>query len=46
MDKYRQTVYEFLFYTNKKWDFDGQVRFFRGERIHYSDYMKAKRGAL
>lgn len=43
---YRQDVYECLFYHNKKWTFDGQSMFFNGSLIHYSDFMKAKRGSL
>jgi len=43
---YRQAVYEYYFYNDKKWTFDGQSVFFNGHSIHYSDFMKAKRGNL
>lgn len=43
---YRRNVYELLFYNNKKWDFSGQSMYFNGSLIHYSDFMKAKRGSL
>lgn len=43
---YRHVVYELLFYNNKKWLFDGQSVFFNGQLIHYSDFMKARRGTL
>lgn len=43
---YRSNVYECLFYHNKKWTFEGQNMFFNGSLIHYSDFMKAKRGSL
>ena len=45
-DKYKETVYRFLFYVNKQWDFDGPTQYFEGHSIHYSDFMKAKRGTL
>lgn len=43
---HRDIVYEYLFFMNRKWTFQGQSVFFQGELIHYSDFMKAKRGAL
>lgn len=43
---YRSNVYECLFYHNKKWTFEGQSMYFSGSLIHYSDFMKAKRGVL
>jgi len=43
---YRANVYECLFYNNKKWTFEGQSMFFNGSLVHYSDFMKAKRGSL
>lgn len=43
---YRTTVYEYYFYNGKKWTFEGQSVFFGGQSIHYSDFMKAKRGSL
>lgn len=43
---YRQNVYECLFYNDKKWPFQSQSTFFNGSLIHYSDFMKAKRGSL
>jgi len=43
---YRTNVYECLFYNNKKWTFEGQSMFFNGSLVHYSDFMKAKRGSL
>ena len=43
---YRLTVYEYLFYSNRKWGFEGQSVFFNGTSIHYSDFMKARRGNL
>lgn len=43
---YRTTVYEYYFYNDKKWTFEGQSVFFGGQCIHYSDFMKAKRGNL
>lgn len=43
---YRANVYECLFYKDKQWNFDGQSQFFNGSLIHYSDFMKAKRGSL
>lgn len=43
---YRTTVYEYYFYNDKKWTFEGQSVFFGGQSIHYSDFMKAKRGSL
>lgn len=39
-------VYEALFYHNKKWSVDGQIIYFNGEKVHYSEFMKAKRGTL
>ncbi len=46
MDDYKEAVYRFLFYVNKQWDFDGPTQYFEGNSIHYSDFIKAKRGAL
>jgi len=43
---YRKDVYECLFYNSRKWSFDGQSMFFNGSLVHYSDFMKAKRGSL
>lgn len=43
---YRKNVYECMFYNDKKWPFNGQSCFFNGSLIHYSDFMKAKRGSL
>lgn len=43
---YRSNVYECMFYNDKKWTFSGQSVFFNGSLIHYSDFMKAKRGSL
>ncbi len=43
---YRNTVYECLFYNDKKWPTNRQNCFFNGLLIHYSDFMKAKRGSL
>lgn len=45
-EDYRDAVYEFLFYTDKKWEHQGPTQFFNGVSIHYSDFMKAKRGSL
>jgi len=44
--EYRKNVYECLFYNDKKWTANGQNCFFNGSLIHYSDFMKAKRGSL
>lgn len=44
--EYISSVYEFLFYVNKKWNFDGPSQYFNGNLIHYKDFMKAKRGTL
>lgn len=46
MDEHRNMVYQALFYHNKVWPHEGPTIFFYGERIHYSEFMKAKRGAL
>lgn len=43
---FRKDVYECLFYNDKKWPAQGQSTFFNGSLIHYSDFMKAKRGSL
>lgn len=43
---YREAVYRFLFYVNKQSDFDGPSQYFDGTLIHYSDFVKAKRGTL
>lgn len=43
---YRSVVYEYYFFNNKKWTFEGQSVFFGGQSIHYSDFMKAKKGSL
>lgn len=43
---YRSDVYDYLFYSNRKWSFDGQSVYFNGTLIHYSDFMKARRGSL
>lgn len=43
---YRTNVYECLFYNDKKWIANGQSCFFNGSLIHYSDFLKAKRGSL
>lgn len=43
---YRKNVYDCLFYNDKKWSFSDQSSFFNGSLIHYSDFMKAKRGSL
>lgn len=43
---YRHNTYECLFYNGHKWTFTGQNTFFNGSLIHYSDFMKAKRGSL
>ena len=43
---YRKNVYECLFYNDKQWTSNGQNCFFNGSLIHYSDFMKAKRGSL
>lgn len=45
-ETYRTVVYEYYFFNNKKWTFEGQSVFFGGQSIHYSDFMKAKRGSL
>lgn len=45
-EEYRRVVYDFLFYCDKKWDFPGQSQYFLGHSIHYSDFMKAKKGML
>lgn len=45
-EDHRNAVYNFLFYCNQKWDHDGPTQFFDGFSIHYSDFMKAKRGEL
>lgn len=45
-EEYKEVVYRFLFYVNKQWDFDGPSQYFDGTLIHYSDFMKAKRGTL
>lgn len=42
----KNNVYDYLFYMGRKWTFEGAVVFWRGTRIHYSDFMKAKRGSL
>jgi len=39
--EYIATVYRFLFYCNKTWDFDGPTQYFEGVSIHYKDFMKA-----
>ncbi len=45
--EFRDSVYHCLFYYDKKWPDDaGPTIFFYGQRIHYSDFMKAKRGTL
>lgn len=44
--EYRRTVYDFLFYNDQEWNFSGQSQYFYGELIHYSDFMKAKKGVL
>ena len=46
VEEYRNKVYEFLFHVNMVWSHDGPAQFFDGVRIHYSDFMKAKRGTL
>ena len=43
---YRSDVYEYLFYSGRKWSFEGQSVYFNGTLIHYSDFMKARRGNL
>ncbi len=43
---FRNNVYEYLFYVNKKWESDTFSVFYNGHLIHYSDFMKAKRGSL
>lgn len=43
---FRKDVYECLFYNDKKWPSNGQSTFFNGNLVHYSDFMKAKRGSL
>lgn len=45
-EEYKRTVYEALFYHDKKWPFDGATIFFWGTLVHYKDFMKAKRGSL
>lgn len=45
-EDYRNKVYEFLFYVDMDWKHDGPTQFFDGVKIHYSDFMKAKRGTL
>ena len=43
---FRRNVYECLFYNEMKWPTKSQSTFFNGTLIHYSDFMKAKRGTL
>lgn len=43
---YRRAVYDCYFHSNRKWDHDGQTRYFNGHLIHYSDFKKAERGEL
>ena len=43
---FRRDVYECLFYNEMKWPVKSQTTFFNGTLIHYSDFMKAKRGSL
>lgn len=45
-EQWRQMVYEYYFANGRKWTFDGQVVFYNGARIHYTDFMKVKRGTL
>ena len=45
-EQYRKDVYNFLFYKDGKCDHDGPTQYFWGTLIHYSDFMKAKRGTL
>lgn len=45
-EEYKQAVYECLFWHNKTWPHEGPTIFFWGTRIHYKDFMKAKRGSL
>ena len=45
-EEYKNMVYRFLFYVDKKWEFDGVTQYFYGTLIHYRDFMKAKRGSL
>lgn len=44
--EYINLVYEYLFYVDKKWNSNGPTAFFHGAKIHYKDFMKAKRGSL
>lgn len=45
-ENFIHTVYECLFYNKRKWPVNSQSMFFDGQLIHYSDFMKAKRGTL
>lgn len=46
-EEYKRTVYEALFYFDKKWPSENShTVFFWGTLIHYKDFMKAKRGSL
>lgn len=45
-EDFRRTVYEYLFYSEMKWDANSPSVYFNGTLIHYSDFMKAKRGSL
>jgi len=45
-EQWKCSVYEYYFRNDRKWTFPGQVVFYNGARIHYSDFMKAKRGTL
>lgn len=44
--EFRTNVYEYLFLQKKKWTADIPSVFYNGSLIHYSDFMKAKRGSL
>lgn len=47
MSEHVKIVYECLFYHNMKWPKpDGPVILFMGEKIHYSEFMQAKKGLL
>lgn len=44
--EFRKNVYEYLFQQDMKWTVNMQSAYYNGALIHYSDFMKAKRGSL
>lgn len=44
--EFRNNVYEYLFHQEMKWTANMQSVYYNGSLIHYSDFMKAKRGSL